>query len=222
MLIFIIIGAIINVLLRKEILSQLIGPTVILLIFSFLFYIEVGTSNTIIDLGERSYNQWFQFNGQSITFQGAAYGLFILTIILTGLLILVSINIKRKYKIRGDESVEKETDEEENVRESISSTVEKTIRELEKNEDVYSTILNCYIEMAESIEKNSDVLYRDFMTPREFKGIITNKLDVSVEVLEDITTLFEEARYSSHILTEEDRDRAKYDLKRLKNELKTK
>jgi hypothetical protein len=49
---------------------------------------------------------------------------------------------------------------------------------------------------------------QEAMTPRELEGLAVERLHVSREASETLTSLFEEARYSVHPLGEGDRRRA--------------
>lgn len=108
--------------------------------------------------------------------------------------------------------------EREKVEDSLSSTLTKAIDELHDGENVRSTIIRCYKEMSNILEK-SGAQNKDFKTPREFKDETIQKLPFQEDVISDITYLFEEARYSPHQLGENERDRALEHLKKLKEDL---
>lgn len=137
--------------------------------------------------------------------------------IVVGLVVLV-IGIVGYNKIRSYIRYRRAVDEEEDMEEDISSTVNRAIRDLHTGKGVRDTVMRCYQNMCFILE-DSGVRYDETITPRELKIEAIDKLDVSKSSISDLTTLFEEGRYSSHNLGEEKRDRALKDLKALKKEL---
>ncbi|MEF8831904.1 MAG: DUF4129 domain-containing protein [Candidatus Thermoplasmatota archaeon] len=107
---------------------------------------------------------------------------------------------------------------EEEMEESLSSTLNKAIDDLHEGEAVRSTIIRCYREMSRILEV-SGAKNDDFKTPREFKDEAVKKIPVQEKIISNITYLFEEARYSPHTLGEDKRDRALQHLKKLKEGL---
>lgn len=107
---------------------------------------------------------------------------------------------------------------EEEIEEDISSTVDTAIKELHTGKDVRSTIMRCYKKMCNILEE-SGVSNDKSMTPREFRTRADEKLGASASRIDDLTDLFEEARYSSHSLSEDDREGALDNLKALREEL---
>lgn len=110
-------------------------------------------------------------------------------------------------------------DEEEEMENEITSTVDRAITDLHDGKDVESTILRCYQRMCLILEEEG-VENEDFMTPREFEMIATKKLAVSSSEISNIRGIFELAKYSSHQLSEKERNRVLEDLKALKRGLK--
>ena len=67
-------------------------------------------------------------------------------------------------------------------------------------------IFNCYEGLC-SILMSRGFLRRDFETVREFEMAIRSALPISEQSLLSLDRIFEEARYSSHILGEPHRER---------------
>jgi len=109
--------------------------------------------------------------------------------------------------------------ETEKVERDITSTVDKAITELHQGKDTESTILRCYQRMCLILEEKG-VENEDSMTPREFEGVAIKKLRVQRSRISKIREIFELAKYSSHQLDEEDKNRILQEFKALKEELK--
>ncbi len=104
------------------------------------------------------------------------------------------------------------------VKKDVRSTIERTLDELYDGRDVQSTILRCYTEMSFHLEEKG-VKERTFFTPREFRANALKKLSLTDRSISALTQIFEEARYSDHLMGEVDKLRAINSLKRLKKEL---
>jgi len=109
-------------------------------------------------------------------------------------------------------------EDEEKMESDISSTVDRALTELHQGKDIESTILRCYQRMCLILEKKG-VENEDFMTPREFENVAAEKLNVSSSNISDIREIFELAKYSSHQLGDEEKERVVKDLKALRDEL---
>ncbi len=107
--------------------------------------------------------------------------------------------------------------EEEELEESLTSTLDKAISGLDEGDEVRSTIIRCYREMSQLLEKKG-AKNESFMTPREFKNETIDEIPMFKKIISEITFLFEEARYSPHRLREKDRDIVLSHLKKLKEE----
>jgi len=108
--------------------------------------------------------------------------------------------------------------EQQTIEDSLSSTLDKAITEIDEGSDVQSTVINSYHEMTRLLEEKG-AENDDYMTPREFKDEIINKIPSAENFVSNITFLFEEARYSPHELEEKDREEVIHQLKDLKEEL---
>jgi len=111
-----------------------------------------------------------------------------------------------------------EKEEEMEIEDEFSESVKSAIEDLYKGKDVRSTIIRCYQRMCRALEE-SGVSNDAFITPREFEKKALAQLDVSESTIKDLTTTFEEARYSDHPLKEDKRKRALRDLHKLREGL---
>ncbi len=133
-------------------------------------------------------------------------------LILSIIALLIWARTHQWMEARGQEDTKEE------IEEDISSTVDTAIKDLHTGKDVRSSIMRCYQKMCNILEE-SGISNEKSMTPREFRTHADEKLGVSTSRIDDLTDLFEEARYSSHSLSERDRDRALNNLKALKKGL---
>ncbi len=122
-----------------------------------------------------------------------------------------------KVKSYLEESKEEEKDQTQ-LEDDISESVDKAIKDLKEGKDIRSTVIRCYQKMSYVLE-DQGIKYDQFMTPREFEKSAFNNLDISRETISDLTDIFEEARYSSHSLTESQRKHALKNLKLLREEI---
>ncbi len=145
-------------------------------------------------------------------FFGSVGGLLILFVCIA----LVSILVYSKMKVYlGSKIVD---EEEKDVKDMVSATLDRTVDDLYSGKDVRSTIIRCYQQMCYALE-DTGVSNAESMTPREFIRLSIKKLDVSKKTLSEMTGMFEEARYSVHDIGEDMRQRALRDLNLLKKEL---
>jgi len=120
-------------------------------------------------------------------------------------------------KIETDIYSKKKIDEE-TIEDSLSSTLDEAITEIDEGRDVRDTIIHSYNQMTRLLEEKG-AENDDSMTPREFEEEITKKIPNAENFVSNITFLFEEARYSPHELEEKDREEVIHQLENLKEEL---
>jgi len=135
---------------------------------------------------------------------GAPLGLFL------GLTVLVTIVILVVLLRRGAGIVEIEAEPLEDdpaARHAAADAVQDAIEELEVGGDVRSVILACFRRFCALLGARG-ITAQDALTPRELELLAVERLHVSREASETLTSLFEEARYSEHPLGEADRHRA--------------
>lgn len=139
-------------------------------------------------------------------------------LVIASLLIIIGVFItipKIVSYIRSKKEVEEETSE---IEQDLSQSVDRAIKDLKKGKDTRSTIIRCYQKMCFILE-DYGVTYDRYMTPREFENNAVLNLNFSRSTISELTTIFEEARYSPHSLTESQRKAALKNLKSLKEEI---
>ena len=137
-----------------------------------------------------------------------------------GLLAVSSVIIIRAVKVSWDESRE-------NVMQVLGlpaegiSAVEDAIRILESQEatDPRTRIINCYQRMVRAAQHLGARVTSD-QTARELETAIRKMLMLRGSALNELTELFEEARYSLHPITERDGERAHQRLLSIAEEMK--
>ncbi|MBI5000663.1 MAG: DUF4129 domain-containing protein [Euryarchaeota archaeon] len=92
-------------------------------------------------------------------------------------------------------------------RDEAAAIITGAIKEIEEGAGLRAAVLRCYSSMVKLFD-DKGVRLRPQMTPREFEGAVRNGLKLQEESLTALTRLFEEARYSTHEITEDDRGRA--------------
>jgi|GEM_PF-2771057 len=135
---------------------------------------------------------------------GAPLGLFL------GVTVLVTIVTLVVLLRRGAGVVEIEGEPSEDnpvARHAAADAVQDAIEELEVGGDVRSVILACFRRFCALLGARG-ISDQGALTPRELEGLAVERLHVSREASETLTSLFEEARYSEHPLGEADRHRA--------------
>ncbi|MFP3872264.1 MAG: DUF4129 domain-containing protein [Candidatus Aenigmatarchaeota archaeon] len=151
------------------------------------------------------------FNPIESTF--GSLGTFVLVLFVGAVLIFLLVqNIKPLLEHR------EEKEGEEEIEEDLSSTVDKAISELYQGKDVESTVLGCYQRMCRILEEKG-VKDTAFTTPREFERRAVRTLHVPEKNISEIREVFEVAKYSTHELGGEERERAVEALKKLRKEL---
>jgi phosphatidylglycerophosphate synthase len=103
-------------------------------------------------------------------------------------------------------------------RAAAASTVVEAIRRIERGDDVRAAILGCFARFCELLGARG-VSDQGPLTPRELEDLAIGRLRVGRRDAEDLTGLFEEARYSVHPLGQPDRDRALRSLERIRTAL---
>ena len=105
-------------------------------------------------------------------------------------------------------------------KEEVSEIMRRTIEEIWAGDDPRSSIIRCYGDMCSLLEKSASALTDSpSLTPREFLEEAEGRIPVSQERLEELTFLFEEARYSPHELSPDMVERAKTALEGIQGEL---
>ncbi len=101
---------------------------------------------------------------------------------------------------------------------ALARAVQASIAALESERDPRRAILRAYAGMEQAFSNVEVVRARD-ETASEFLGRAMRRLRVSAGAAAALTERFEEARYSTHRVTERDRDQALASLHRVEEEL---
>ncbi|MFO8110494.1 MAG: DUF4129 domain-containing protein [Thermoplasmata archaeon] len=104
------------------------------------------------------------------------------------------------------------------AKDSVSETIDRTLKKLYRGADVRSAIIRCYIEMSYHLEEKG-IRNKHHLTSREFRTKALKKLDIPPELLFNLTSIFEEARYSKHPMGEKENNKAIDNLRQLKKAL---
>lgn len=104
------------------------------------------------------------------------------------------------------------------AREIAAAVVEETVQALRLGEGVREAILGCFQRFCDLLGGRG-VANQAPLTARELEDLAVDRLHVSREASEALTSLFEEARYSLHNLDEGDRHRAIESLERIQTSL---
>ena len=103
-------------------------------------------------------------------------------------------------------------------RRAAAQAVQAAIQELELGGDVREAILICYARFCALLGARG-LEAQESLTPREIETMAVQRLAVSGDSSDALTSLFEEARYSEHPLGDADRERAVRSLERIRLDL---
>ena len=103
-------------------------------------------------------------------------------------------------------------------RRAAAQAVQAAIDELQLGGDVRAVILACYARFCALLGARG-LAAQEALTPREIEALAVERLAVSGESSDALTSLFEEARYSEHPLGDADRERAVRSLERIRLDL---
>jgi len=136
---------------------------------------------------------------------GSSIGILIL---LSSILVVIFFFIRQK----------KLSEQSNETKEDISSTADRAINELHEGEDVRDIIIRNYQKMLIILEKEG-IKQEISFTPRELEKMALVRLPLTESTIDEMTSLFEEAKYSDHPLGEKERSQAIANFKQIKNEL---
>lgn len=146
-------------------------------------------------------------NGFEQIFSPIGYSVGIL-VLLTSVLVFILFFIRHK-------KLSKQSSETE---EHISSTADRALTELHEGEDIRDVIIRNYQKMLIILEKEG-IKQEISFTPRELEKIALSRLPLAEGTIDEMTRLFEEAKYSDHPLGDKERKRAIDNFKQIKDEL---
>ena len=99
---------------------------------------------------------------------------------------------------------------------SIQEIARETIHRLQKNDDDKQSVINCYKQMCDWLNKKG-IKKGSYQTPREFAIAIRNYLKIKPENLYALTQIFEKARYSNHEISNIEKEAAIESLNEIVN-----
>ncbi len=137
----------------------------------------------------------------SPSFQPALYALVVLIVL--GVVAGAFVLVRRRRQAAIDE---------------LASVFSYTAELLAAGDEVREAIFNCYESLCQILMRRG-FLRRDFETVREFEMAIRNALPISEQALVALDRIFEEARYSSHVLGEPHRQNAQMALSTVLQEI---
>ena len=134
---------------------------------------------------------------------GAPIGMFLIVAVLLTIVAVIYL-LRRNAALfdRAEEGVGPRAE-----RKQAAEAVQATIAELEIGADVRTAILACFQRFCRLLGARG-ITEQEAFTPRELERVAVDRLRVSADASETLTSLFEEARYSEHALREADRARA--------------
>jgi hypothetical protein len=100
----------------------------------------------------------------------------------------------------------------------INYTIGRAIDDINRRKDVRDVIIRCYIELQRIIEETHGRTRKASMTPREFQ-VHLQKIGIHNDSIENLTRLFEKARYSDGTPTDYEESEALTYLGNIQNEL---
>lgn len=89
----------------------------------------------------------------------------------------------------------------------VAAILDETIARLDAGSPYRETVIKCYKMVSELLEERSDVNGK-VLTAREFRDLVSKKLEVDSPYLSELTSLFEVARYSQNEVTREQSEAA--------------
>lgn len=198
----------------KELLPQILGP-VLALVFMLAFIIMWRALADVslfspTDGGEGGPLLPYEPQTPAAPVLGATLAL--LLIGLAFLLPLIAFGLARRLRPREEPQATGA------ARGRAVSHIEEAIYRLELGEEVRIAILRCYSAMTHLFQERG-LRDRDSLTARELERLATQNLGLSSDASIRLRELFEEARYSSHVLTEEYKETALGWLRAVREEL---
>jgi hypothetical protein len=174
------------------------------------------TNNTIFSFTENNTSLFNQPNNSFPSLPAIPANFIIILIILAFLVVGFGLvrNLQRQNSLSGfDLSEDAKT-----KRAEIVAALDTALSQLGRGGEYRETILECYRKISQIIETKAAFDGSSF-TPREFKKIASERLQLQSYYLSEVTDLFELARYSQHGITEDEAQSAIACFTNLKAEL---
>jgi hypothetical protein len=121
--------------------------------------------------------------------------------------LIVGITVVRNVRRQNSVSSFDAEDYLEKQRDQIAKLLDDTISELKHGDECRRTILECYRRISELLEAKSSINGKS-LTAREFEKKVSTSLKLESPYLEQVTEIFEIARYSQKELSKADADAA--------------
>ncbi len=102
------------------------------------------------------------------------------------------------------------------VTQEIIGVIHGGYRGLQEGDDYRKSILECYRRLCEVFEPKGSISHR-LLTARELRDRMIEQFSAAIHPISLLTSLFEEARYSSHLISAEMKDTALKALKEIED-----
>ncbi len=127
---------------------------------------------------------------------------------------LIIVAIVRTMISKKPEKVESQTEE-------LMKKIDAAMKDLKKGGEVQEIIIRCYRQMCRILSKGGKMSGDESMTPREFERAVVIQTGINEEPVSELTSLFEEARYSTHPIDNSKRKKALRALRQVKTEMES-
>jgi sulfite exporter TauE/SafE len=208
----------------RKLLTQMAGVLLVILVIFAIGYFYEDIESTVTGVGSTNVlpggggNASLDGNATTPTEAPSSvkiiitFGVFALIFLFCLAVLMAFQNIMKMRSAKMDYSdIEKDKKE-------VARTIQRTIDELGSGSDTRTTVIRCYTDMCRVIAKHG-VKEEEHLTPREFQKLALDTLPVPEEQMEALVNVFEEARYSQHILDNEASKRAVDALEAVKSKL---
>ena len=128
----------------------------------------------------------------------------LILIVFVGVSLAVVINTRRRTFARTPGF---DSDELEKQRNEVANILDQTVSDLRRGGEYRQTVLECYRKICEILESRSKI-DGSLLTAREFEAAVSTRLKLNSPYLTQITSIFEDARYSVHEISEKEADTA--------------
>jgi multisubunit Na+/H+ antiporter MnhC subunit len=138
--------------------------------------------------------------------------LVLMTAIIAGLAITVAVllAVRKKLKPKHHRKADR--------RLQAADVISRTIKELQRGDDFRLAIIRCYRRFCRLLGEHG-IRKQDILTPRELEALAFERFRLKKTSLDKLTLLFEEARYSPHEISGDNRAEAVMCLHAIKTEL---
>jgi len=189
----------------------------LILALSVLIISNLGVNFSFLGDGEGDQGGTDGGEGGSTPVTGGQGGSGFLALILLATILAVSITVYLKFNRR------RSTTDNDNWTKEMrgrmgTEVVERAIKELYRGDDFRSVIIRMYQQMCLLTSEKEKSLEK-YLTPREFAEMAIRHMRWPEIPVRELTSLFEEARYSDHLIDESRKDRAVSCLEDIRNVL---